>query len=136
MIDAAAQAVRDAIAGLTTYNRIDGISIAGGDRRDDDVIYYKVSWMKTYKSQPVTLHLEGLEGVDVASIKWEAANWSVDDPEATITDNGDGTATITPNGKGIGARSMWVKVTVTDVNGNVATDIVKVRFHKWDWQAK
>lgn len=136
VIDAAAQAVRDAIAGLTTYNRIDGISIAGGDRRDDDVIYYKVSWMKTYKSQPVTLHLEGLEGVDVASIKWEAANWSVDDPEATITDNGDGTATITPNGKGIGARSMWVKVTVTDVNGNVATDIVKVRFHKWDWQAK
>lgn len=136
VIDAAAQAVRDAIAGLTTYNRIDGISIAGGDRRDDDVIYYKVSWMKTYKSQPVTLHLEGLEGVDVASIKWEAANWSVDDPEATITDNGDGTATITPNGKGIGARSMWVKVTVTDVNGNDATDIVKVRFHKWDWQAK
>lgn len=134
VIDAAAKAVRDAIAGLTEYGRLEGVSIVGGDSRDGDMIYKKVSWTKMYKKESATLRLEGLEGVDVASITWEPANWSVDDPEATITVNEDGSATITPNGRGIGARSMWVKVTVTDVNGNVATDIVKVRFYKWNWQ--
>lgn len=136
VIDAAAQAVRDAIAGLKEYNKIEegSIQILGGDGREGDKIYHKTPWYQTYKSQKAELYVDIPEGVDVASIKWEAANWSVDEPEATITDNGDGTATIQPNGKGIGARSMWVKVTVTDVNGNVATDIVKVRFYNWNWQ--
>ena len=56
-----------------------------------------------------------------------------DDPEATITPNGS-TAKIAPNGRGIGARSMWVTVTVEDIYGNVLTDTVKVRFYNWNWQ--
>lgn len=136
VIDAAAKAVRDAIAGLETYNKIEegSIQILGGDGREGDKIYHKTPWYQTYKSQKAELYVDIPEGVDVETITWEAANWSIDEPEATITDNGDGTATIQPNGKGIGARSMWVKVTVTDVNGNTATDIVKVRFYNWNWQ--
>lgn len=134
VIDAALQALLDAKAGLKTYTKVTDVTILGGDGREGDKIYHKTPWYQTYKSQKAVLYVDIPEGVDVASITWEAANWSVDEPEATITDNGDGTATIQPNGKGIGARSMWVKVTVTDVNGNVATDIVKVRFYNWNWQ--
>lgn len=136
IIDDAVQALADAKAGLKTYNKIEqgDIRISGGDERVDDMIYHKTPWYQTYKSQTATLYLEGLDGVDVADIKWEAANWSVDEPEATFTVNDDGTVSVSPNGKGIGARSFWIKVTVTDVNGNTATDIVKVRFYNWNWQ--
>lgn len=135
IIDDAVQALADAKAGLKTYNRIEegDIRIVGGDERVDDMIYHKTPWYQTYKSQTATLRLEGLEeGWKV--VKWEAANWSVDEPEATFTVNDDGTVSVSPNGKGIGARSFWIKVTVEDANGNTATDIVKVRFYNWDWQ--
>lgn len=134
IIDGALQALVNAKDALKTYTKVGNVTILGGDYRDGQKIYHKTPWYQTYKSQKAELYVEIENPEDVVDIKWEAANWSIDEPEATITDNGDGTATIQPNGKGIGARSMWVKVTVTDVNGNVSTDIVKVRFYNWDWQ--
>lgn len=134
VVDDAVRALADAKAGLETYNKIEqgDIRIAGGDERVDDMIYHKTPWYQTYKSQTATLYLEGLQ--EGWTVKWEAANWSVDEPEADFTVNEDGTVSVSPNGKGIGARSFWIKVTVTDANGNTATDIVKVRFYNWNWQ--
>lgn len=135
IVDDAVDALEAARDGLVPYNKIEqgDIRIVGGDERVDDMIYHKTPWYQTYKSQTATLRLEGLEeGWKV--VKWEAANWSVDEPEATFTVNDDGTVSVSPNGKGIGARSFWIKVTVEDANGNKATDIVKVRFYNWNWQ--
>lgn len=132
-VDDVAQALRNAIDALNPYNKVTGVQITqNGQVVDGDVAYVKVPWYKTYKSQSTTLGYQATG--DVASVKWELANWSVENPEADIIDNGDGTVTIKPNGKGIGARSCWVKVTVTDVNGNTVEDIVKVRFYNWSWQ--
>lgn len=135
IVDDAVDALEAARDGLVPYNKIEqgDIRIVGGDERVDDMIYHKTPWYQTYKSQTATLRLEGLEeGWKV--VKWEAANWSVDEPEATFAVNDDGTVSVSPNGKGIGARSFWIKVTVEDANGNKATDIVKVRFYNWNWQ--
>lgn len=132
-VDDIAQALRNAIDALESYNKVTGVQITqNGQVVDGDVAYVKVPWYKTYKSQSTTLSYQ-VSG-DGVSVKWELANWSVDNPEADIIDNGDGTVTIRPNGKGIGARSCWVKVTVTDVNGNTVEDYVKVRFYNWEWQ--
>lgn len=134
IVDGAVDALEAARDGLVPYNKIEqgDIRIVGGDERVDDMIYHKTPWYQTYKSQTATLRLEGLE--EGWTVKWEAANWSVDEPEATFTVNDDGTVSVSPNGKGIGARSFWIKVTVTDAEGHTATDIVKVRFYNWNWQ--
>lgn len=132
-VDDIAQALRNAIDALESYNKVTGVEITqNGQVVDGDVAYVKVPWYKTYKSQSTTLGYQ-VSG-DAVSVKWELAKWSVENPEADIIDNGDGTVTVKPNGKGIGARSCWVKVTVTDVNGNTVEDYVKVRFYNWDWQ--
>ena len=132
-VDDIAQALRNAIDALESYNKVTDVQITqNGQVVDGDVAYVKVPWYKTYKSQSTTLSYQ-VTG-DAVSVKWELANWSVENPEADIIDNGDGTVTIKPNGKGIGARSCWVKVTVTDANGNTVEDYVKVRFYNWDWQ--
>lgn len=134
-VDDIAQALRNAIDALEPYNKVTGVEITqNGTVVDGDVAYVKVPWYKTYKSQSTTLGYQLSGDAEAVSVKWELANWSVDNPEADIIDNGDGTVTIKPNGKGIGARSCWVKVTVTDVNGNTVEDYVKVRFYNWDWQ--
>ncbi len=134
-VDDIAQALRNAIDALEPYNKVTGVEITqNGTVVDGDVAYVKVPWYKTYKSQSTTLGYQLSGDAEGVSVKWELANWSVDNPEADIIDNGDGTVTIKPNGKGIGARSCWVKVTVTDVNGNTVEDYVKVRFYNWDWQ--
>lgn len=133
-IDDIAQALRNAIDALNPYNKVTDVQITqNGQVVDGDVAYVKVPWYKTYKSQSTVLGIS-VNSDDIASVKWELANWSIDNPEADIIDNGDGTVTIKPNGKGIGARSCWVKVTVTDINGNTVEDVVKVRFYNWDWQ--
>lgn len=134
-VDDIAQALRNAIDALEPYNKVTGVEITqNGTVVDGDVAYVKVPWYKTYKSQSTTLGYQLSGDAEAVSVKWELANWSVDNPEADIIDNGDGTVTIKPNGRGIGARSCWVKVTVTDVNGNTVEDYVKVRFYNWDWQ--
>ena len=134
-VDDIAQALRNAIDALEPYNKVTGVEITqNGTVVDGDVAYVKVPWYKTYKSQSTTLGYQLSGDAEAVSVKWELANWSVDNPEADIIDNGDGTITIKPNGRGIGARSCWVKVTVTDVNGNTVEDVVKVRFYNWDWQ--
>lgn len=133
-IDDIAQALRNAIDALNPYNKVTGVQITqNGQIVDGDVAYVKVPWYKTYKSQSTVLGIS-VNSDDIASVKWELANWSIDNPEADIIDNGDGTVTIKPNGRGIGARSCWVKVTVTDINGNTVEDVVKVRFYNWNWQ--
>lgn len=134
-VDDIAQALRNAIDALEPYNKVTGVEITqNGTVVDGDVAYVKVPWYKTYKSQSTILGCQISGDTEGTSVKWELANWSVDNPEADIIDNGDGTVTIKPNGRGIGARSCWVKVTVTDVNGNTVEDVVKVRFYNWDWQ--
>ena len=134
-VDDIAQVLRNAIDALEPYNKVTGVEITqNGTVVDGDVAYVKVPWYKTYKSQSTTLGYQLSGDAEAVSVKWELANWSVDNPEADIIDNGDGTVTIKPNGRGIGARSCWVKVTVTDVNGNTVEDYVKVRFYNWDWQ--
>lgn len=134
-VDDIAQALRNSIDALEPYNKVTGVEITqNGTVVDGDVAYVKVPWYKTYKSQSTTLGYQLSGDAEAVSVKWELANWSVDNPEADIIDNGDGTVTIKPNGRGIGARSCWVKVTVTDVNGNTVEDVVKVRFYNWDWQ--
>lgn len=136
-VDDAAQAITDALNGLDAYSKVTDVQItdANGNVLDGDVYYVKADWWDAlYSNVSTDLGVQFNTGADVASITWEYANWSIDEPEANIDDHGDGTATIAPNGKGIGARSCWVKVTVTDVNGNTASDIIKVRFYKWNWQ--
>lgn len=136
-VDDAAQAVTDALNGLDAYSKVTDVQItdANGNVLDGNVYYVKADWWDAlYSNVSTDLGVQFNTGADVASITWEYANWSIDEPEANIDDHGDGTATIAPNGKGIGARSCWVKVTVTDVNGNTASDIIKVRFYKWNWQ--
>lgn len=139
VVDAAADAVRNAYQNMQTYNKVTNVTVSlassnnGKDEVDGNVIYHTTPWYQTWMSQSVTLKYDA-GNADVASVQWVAANWSVDKPEATITNNADGTVTITPT-FGIGPRSMWVKAIVTDVNGNVIeSDPIKVRFINWSWQ--
>lgn len=139
VVDAAADAVRNAYQNMQTYNKVTSVTVSlassnnGKDEVDGNVIYHTTPWYQTWMSQSVTLKYDA-GNADVASVQWVAANWSVDKPEATITNNADGTVTITPT-FGIGPRSMWVKAIVTDVNGNVIeSDPIKVRFINWSWQ--
>lgn len=97
-------------------------------------INVKVSPFKQYKQASTVLGVKPNDNVQIKSVRYELANWSAGNPEANITENGDGTATITPNGRGIGGRSVWVKVTVEDYYGNTVSQTVKVRFYKWNWQ--
>lgn len=138
LVDEAAAALRAAIDSLKTYNKVTDVEITdgnGGAVIDGDVIYVKANWYRPYRTEGKELGIKTNSGADIADVKWEYAGWSVENPEANIEDYGD-VAVIRPNGKGFGARSCWVKVTVTDVNGNTAEDYVKVRFYKWSWQAK
>lgn len=110
------------------------VPVSGSDRLEGNVIYHKVPWYRTWMSQTVDLALEYNEGAEIVSVRWEAANWSVQDPEAKIENASNSGATIRPT-FGIGARSFWVQAVVTDANGNTVTsNPVKVRFYNWDWQ--
>lgn len=104
---------------------------------DGDVAYVKLpSVGMLYKNHSATLGFKIDPSVEVQSIKWSYDNWSVSNPEANIESPDSAETVIRPNGKGIGARSTWVKITVTDTDGNVYEKTIKVRFYKWDWQRK
>lgn len=136
-VDDAVANVQKALDGLTPYQALTSVAItSGGADVEGQVLYVKVPWYKTYKSQSVELGIEINDGAAVKSVTWSYANWSVDSPEANIETPNAETTVIRPNGKGIGARSCWVTVTVEDAYGNVATDTIKVRFYNWDWQIK
>lgn len=122
----------DAYGALGKSVPLESVAITGGER-NGNVIYVKVPWTQPYRKASVDLGIQVTEGAEIARVTWAPANWSVDRPEANIEANGD-TAKITPNGRGVGARSMWITVTVEDVYGNVQTDTVKVRFYNWNWQ--
>lgn len=131
-VDQAYTSLLDAYGALGKSVPLESVAITGGER-NGDVIYVKVPWTQPYRKASVDLGIQVTEGAEIASVTWAPANWSVDHPEANIEANGN-TAKITPNGRGIGARSMWITVTVEDVYGNVQTDTVKVRFYNWNWQ--
>ena len=110
---------------------IDGQSVEG------DVAYVKLpSILTMYKNHSATLGFTLDPSVEIQSVKWSYANWSVSSPEANIESPDSAETVIRPNGLGIGARSTWVTLTVTDMDGNVYQKTVKVRFYKWDWQRK
>lgn len=131
-VDQAYASLLDAYGALGKSVPLESVAITGGER-NGNVIYVKVPWTQPYRKASVDLGIQVTEDAEIASVTWAPANWSVDHPEANIEANGD-TAKITPNGRGIGARSMWITVTVEDVYGNVQTDTVKVRFYNWNWQ--
>lgn len=131
-VDQAYASLLDAYGALGKSVPLESVAITGGER-NGNVIYVKVPWTQPYRKASVDLGIQVTEGAEIASVTWAPANWSVDRPEANIEANGD-TAKITPNGRGVGARSMWITVTVEDVYGNVQTDTVKVRFYNWNWQ--
>lgn len=111
------------------------LKITSGDKDVGNVYYVKLpNIVMQYKQHSTTLGFEFDKDVEVASVKWSYANWSVNNPEANIESPDSPTTVIRPNGKGIGARSTWITLTVTDTDGNVYQDTVKVRFYKWDWQ--
>lgn len=131
-VDQAYTSLLDAYGALGKSVPLESVAITGGER-NGNVIYVKVPWTQPYRKASVDLGIQVTEGAEIARVTWAPANWSVDHPEANIEANGD-TAKITPNGRGVGARSMWITVTVEDVYGNVQTDTVKVRFYNWNWQ--
>lgn len=131
-VDQAYTSLLDAYGALGKSVPLESVAITGGER-NGNVIYVKVPWTQPYRKASVDLGIQVTEGAEIARVTWAPANWSVDRPEANIEANGD-TAKITPNGRGIGARSMWITVTVEDVYGNVQTDTVKIRFYNWNWQ--
>lgn len=111
------------------------LKITSNGQDTGNVYYVKLpKVVMQYKQHSTTLGFEFDKDVEVASVKWSYANWSVKSPEANIENPDSPTTVIRPNGKGIGARSTWITLTVTDTDGNVYQDTVKVRFYKWDWQ--
>ena len=108
-----------------------------GQAVEGDVAYVKLpSVLMMYKNHSATLGFTFDQEIEIASVNWSYASWSEESPEANIESPGSAETVIRPNGKGIGARSTWVTLTVTDVDGNVYQKTVKVRFYKWDWQRK
>lgn len=134
-VNAAVASLNAALKALPVAPELTEVKIVStSDTLEGNVIYHKVPWYKTWMSQTVDLALEYTEGAEIVSVQWQAANWSIDDPEAKIENADNDSATIRPT-FGIGARSFWVQAVVTDVNGNTVTsDPVKVRFYNWDWQ--
>ena len=136
-VDAAVANVQKALDAMKQYDALTSVAITnGGVDVEGDVLFVKVPWYTLYKNNSTELGIQVNSGAEVKSVKWSYASWSIDKPEATIETPNAETTVIRPNGKGVGARSCWVTVTVEDFYGNVATDTIKVRFHKWDWQAK
>lgn len=137
-VDAAFEALYAIYVELNKSIALESVSIVpmnGSDELSGEVIYHKTPWTKTWTSQTVELGFTVNEGVEVASVKWEAANWSVNDPEAKFEGGVDGNTTTVRPTFGVGPRSFWVQVTVTDILGNSVTSApVKVRFYNWDWQ--
>lgn len=111
------------------------VTITSNGEDAGDVLYVKLpSIWDAYKKHSVTLDYSLSNATDVQSVKWSYANWSVSKPEATIESPNSARTVIRPNGKGIGARSVWITVTITDTKGRTCQDTVKVRFYKFDWQ--
>lgn len=135
-IDEAVAKLNAAVGALEEYTPLNSFVITNNGVPIDasKTVNVKATWYKAYKKANTVLGVQANGGAQIKNVRYELANWSVDTPEANITENGDGTATITPNGQGIGGRSVWVKVTVEDYNGNTVSQLVKVRFYKWSWQ--
>lgn len=110
------------------------VTINGNVVKGDVACVKLPSAFTLYKNFYATLGFSLDSEVEVQSVKWNYANWSQANPEANIESPNSFETIIRPNGKGIGARSTWITVTVTDIYGNVYSDTIKVRFYKWDWQ--
>lgn len=140
-VDAAYDALYEKYLEYAEVPEITSVSVVptnSGDELSGEVIYHKTPWYKTWTSQTVGLSVVingGDSDVQYKSIRWEAANWSVDEPEAVFEGATDGkTATVRPT-FGVGPRSFWVRAVVTDIHGTEHFSApVKVRFYNWDWQ--
>lgn len=140
-VDAAYDALYEKYLEYAEVPEITSVSVVptnSGDELSGEVIYHKTPWYKTWTSQTVGLTAVingGDPDVEYTSIRWEAANWSVDEPEAVFEGATDGlTATVRPT-FGVGPRSFWVRAVVTDIHGTEHFSApVKVRFYNWDWQ--
>lgn len=126
-VNEAATELLEAYDALGLYTRVNGVAVSyNGVDVDGEVLRIKVSSSKTYKSQSIQLGaIINPDNADVKSVKW-----SITGDEIAVDENGK----CSPTGKGVGGRSGWVTVTVTDYEGNTFTDTVKLRLVKWDWQ--
>lgn len=134
-VDAAYDALYEAYREVNASAPLTSVQLTrDGAAIDGEVTYVKVPWYKRWNTGTATLGFQTNADVEIASVKWEYANWSIDEPEATI-ETPDAMTTVVRATNGVGARSCWVKVTVTDIYGNtVSSNPVKVRFYNWDWQ--
>lgn len=131
-VDKAAAALSEAYAALGLSQAISSVSIVSDTaEREGDVIYVKIPWYALYKNQTANLSAVINEGVDVKSITWSYADWSVESPESELTADGDKAQVKSTS---ISTSSTWITVTVEDAYGNKMSDTVKVRFIKYDWQ--
>lgn len=138
IIDAAARQLQTALDGLVRYTKLNSVTIVptnSADEKSGELIYHKTPWYKTWTSQTVELGVRVNEGAEIKSVRWQAANWSVDEPEAVFEGATDQLTAIVRPTFGVGPRSFWVQAVVEDYNGNiVVSDPVKVRFYNWNWQ--
>lgn len=126
-VDAACKALLAAYDALGISVRPNGVAISyQGADIEGEVLRVKIPWHTQYKKNSVQLGVI----VDPENADYKSVEWSITGNEIAIDQNGK----CTPTGNGIGGRSGWVTVKVTDYDGNVFTDTVKVRFVKWDWQ--
>jgi uncharacterized protein YjdB len=126
-VDAACKALLAAYDALGISVRLNGVAISyQGADIEGEVLRVKIPWHTQYKKNSVQLGVI----VDPENADYKSVEWSITGNEIAIDQNGK----CTPTGNGIGGRSGWVTVKVTDYDGNVFTDTVKVRFVKWDWQ--
>lgn len=131
-VDKAAAALTEAYSAMGLSQAISSVSIVSDTAvREGDVMYVQIPWYALYKNQTVDLSVEVNEGVDVQSVSWSYADWSVESPEAELTADGDKAQVKSTS---ITAGSTWITVTVEDAYGNEMSDTVKVRFIKYDWQ--
>lgn len=110
------------------------ITCAGKAVEGDVVLAKLPSIFTSYQKHSVILGYSLEPDLQVQSVRWSYANWSMENPEATIESPDALQTVIRPNGRGVGARSVWVTLTVTDTLGNQYSDTVKVRFYKFNWQ--
>lgn len=112
---------------LGVYIPVENVKIGyeGSDVKGE-VLRVKIPWTTLYKNNSIQLSV--ITNPD--NSQYKTVEWSITGNEITV----DQTGKCTPTGKGVGGRSGWVTVKVTDYAGNTFTHTIKVRFVKWDWQ--
>ena len=66
--------VQKALDAMTQYDALTSVAITSGGNVVDGILYVKVPWYKTYKSQSVEVGFQVNAGADVKSVSWNYAN--------------------------------------------------------------